>query len=202
MIAPSGQVARLSEEALVAWLGQASGRHLYALAHNHDPRPVQTGRRRKSIGAQRALGRSKKSPDVVDAAVVELVDRVTRRMRAADRVGRTITLRLRFDDFTRVTRSHTIDRATAHTRTILDAVRDLMAAAQPMIDEQGLTLVGVAVGNLDDDAAQLPLPFDRTSGNALDTALDDVRARFGSSAITRAVQLGREQGISVPILPD
>jgi len=100
-----GQVARLSEDAVVAWLGQASGRHLYALAHNRDPRPVQVGRRRKSVGAQRALGRSPKTADAVDAALVELVDRVTRRMRDADRAGRTITLRLRFDDFTRATRS-------------------------------------------------------------------------------------------------
>ena len=197
-----GEVARLSEESIVALLGQASGRHLFALAHNHDPRPVQIGRRRQSIGAQRALGRSPKTPDAFDAAVVELVDRVTRRMRAADRVGRTITLRLRFDDFTRATRSHTLDRATAHTPTILAAVRGLLAAAQAMIDEKGLTLVGIAVSNLDDDAPQLALPFDRTSGSALDTALDDVRNRFGSAAITRAVQLGREQGISVPLLPD
>ena len=57
-----GQVARLSEAVLVAWLGRASGRHLYALAHNHDPRAVQVGRRRRSIGAQRALGRSRKTP--------------------------------------------------------------------------------------------------------------------------------------------
>ncbi|MEX0664678.1 MAG: DNA polymerase IV [Acidimicrobiia bacterium] len=197
-----GEVAQLSEDALVAWLGRASGRQMYALAHNRDPRPVQVGRRRKSIGAQRALGRSFKAPGAVDAAVVELVDRVTQRMRAADRVGRTITLRLRFDDFTRATRSHTLDRATAHTVTILEAVRGLLAAAQPMIDEQGLTLVGIAVGNLDDDAVQLPLPFDRQSGNAFDTTLDEVRHRFGASAITRAVQLGREQGISVPVLPD
>ena len=103
-----GDVARLSEDALVAWLGRASGHHLYALAHNHDPRPVVVGRRRKSVGAQRALGR-KHTPDQVDAAVVELVDRVTRRMRDADRTGRTITLRLRFGDFTRDALAH--DRA-------------------------------------------------------------------------------------------
>ena len=197
-----GEVARLSEGSLVALLGQASGRHLFALAHNHDPRPVQTGRRRSSIGAQRALGRSWTAPDAVDAAIAELVDRVTRRMRAGGRVGRTITLRLRFDDFTRATRSHTLDRATAHTQTILEAVRGLFAAARAMIDEKGLTLVGIAVSNLDDEGPQLALPFDRTSGSALDAALDDVRDRFGSGAITPAVQLGREQGISVPLLPD
>jgi DNA polymerase-4 len=198
-----GQVAALSEGARVAWLGRATGGHLHALAHNRDPRSVQVGRRRRSIGAQRALGRSPTSDAEVDASLVELVDRVTRRMRASDRLGRTVTLRLRFDDFTRVTRSHTLDRATAHTSTILRTVRELLATAQPLIDEQGLTLVGVAVSNLDDDdEAQLTLPFSRASGSALDTVLDDVRERFGSSAVTRAVQLHREQGISVPILPD
>jgi DNA polymerase-4 len=197
-----GEVARLSEDSLVAWLGQGSGHHLFALAHNHDPRPVHVGRRRKSIGAQRALGRSRNAPDAIDAAILELADRVTRRMRDADRVGRTITLRLRFDDFTRATRSHTIDHATANTRTIVDVARRLLVAGQPMIDEKGLTLVGIAVGNLYDGAAQLPLPFDHTNGGVLDAALDDVRNRFGPAAISRAVLLGREGGISVPLLPD
>jgi DNA polymerase IV len=198
-----GQVARLAEAALVSMLGRASGRHLHALAHNRDPRPVQVGRRRGSIGSQHALGRAAKSREDVDASVVALVDRVTRRMRAAGRVGRTVTLRLRFDDFTRATRSHTIDQATAQTHTILDTVRDLLATAAPMIHRQGLTLVGVAVGNLEDDAAiQLALPFDRHHNRALDAALDEVRDRYGSDAVTRAVLLGKDSGLSVPLLPD
>ena len=198
-----GDVAQLGEAALVSMLGRASGRHLHALAHNRDPRPVQVRRRRRSIGSQRALGRSPRSPDAVDAAVVALVDRVTRRMRAARRVGRTVVLRLRFDDFSRATRSHTLPRATAHTETILATVRGLLTTAMPMIERQGLTLVGVAVGNLDDDSAiQLTLPFDRHSGVALDAALDQVRDRFGAAALTRAVLLGRAQGLSVPLLPD
>jgi DNA polymerase-4 len=198
-----GEVAQLAEAALVSMLGRASGRHLHALAHNQDPRPVQVGRRRRSIGSQRALGRSPRSPDTVDAAVVALVDRVTRRMRAAGRVGRTVVLRLRFDDYSRATRSHTLSQATAETHTILATARALLATGMPMIERQGLTLVGVAVGNLDDDdAVQLALPFDRHSGGALDAALDDVRDRFGSAAVTRAVLLGRDQGLSVPLLPD
>ncbi len=198
-----GEVARLAEAALVSMLGRASGRHLHALAHNHDPRPVQVGRRRRSIGSQRALGRSPTSTDAVDAVVVALVDRVTRRMRAARRVGRTIVLRLRFDDFSRATRSHTLSQATAQTQTILTTVRALLTTALPMIERQGLTLVGVAVGNLDDaDAVQLALPFDRHRSSALDAALDDVCERFGSAAVTRAVLLGRDQGLSVPLLPD
>jgi DNA polymerase-4 len=198
-----GQVAGLAEVSLVSMLGRAAGRHLHALAHNRDPRPVQVGRRRRSIGSQRALGRSPRSPEAVDAVVVGLVDRVTRRMRAAGRVGRTVVLRLRFDDFSRATRSHTLPRATAHTQTILATARGLLATAMPMIERQGLTLVGVAIANLDDDrAVQLMLPLDRHSGYALDAAVDEVRERFGTTAVTRAVLLGRDQGLVVPLLPD
>ena len=198
-----GEVAQLAEEALVSMLGRASGRHLHALAHNRDPRPVQVGRRRRSIGSQRALGRSPRSPADIDAVVVGLVDRVTRRMRASGRAGRTVVLRLRFDDFTRATRSHTLRWATAQTHTILFTVRTLLTTAMPMIERQGLTLIGVAVANLDDDGAiQLELPFDRRDRSALDAVLDDVRDRFGSTAVTRAVLLGRDPGLSVPMLPD
>jgi DNA polymerase IV len=198
-----GEVARLAEPTLVAMLGRASGRHLHALAHNRDPRPVEVGRRRHSIGSQHALGRAPRSPEDIDAAAVALVDRVTRRMRAAGRVGRTVVLRLRFDDFSRATRSHTLPQATAATRTILDTVRVLLAAATPTIERRGLTLVGVAVGNLDDDhAIQLALPFDHHVASALDTALDQVCDRFGSGAVTRAVLLGRDRGLDMPMLPD
>jgi DNA polymerase-4 len=198
-----GQVARLSEGLLVSMLGRASGRQLHALAHNRDPRPVQARRRRRSTGSQRALGRSPRSHDEVDAVVVGLVDRVTRRMRSAKRVGRTVVLRLRFDDFSRATRSHTLPRATAETRTILAAARGLLATATPLIERQGLTLVGVAVANLDDDSTgQLTLPLERPIYAALDAALDEVRERFGAAAVTRAVLLDRDQGLTVPLLPD
>jgi DNA polymerase IV len=198
-----GEVARLGEAALVSMVGQASGRHLHALAHNRDPRPVDVGRRRRSIGSQRALGRSPRSPDDLDAVVIALVDRVTRRMRTAGRAGRTVVLRLRFDDFSRASRSHTLAWPTSHTPTILATARTLLATAMPMIERQGVTLVGVAVANLDDSGViQLTLPFDRHSGAALDTALDGVRARFGVDAVTRAALLGRDQGWSVPLLPD
>jgi len=198
-----GQVAQLSEASLIALLGLASGRHLHALAHNRDRRSVQVRRRRRSIGAQRALGSSPRSLDDVDAALVALVDRVTRRMRTAGRVGRTVVLRLRFADFSRATRSHTLPHGTANTETILITARALLAIAVPMIERRGITLVGVAVSNLDDGRAfQLALAIDRHSSDALDSALDEVRQRFGSNAITRAVLLGRGQGLTIPLLPD
>lgn len=198
-----GQVAQLPESTLVSLLGRASGRHLHALAHNRDPRPVQPRRRRRSIGAQRALGRSPKSLAEVDASLVGLADRVTRRMRAAERLARTVVLRLRFDDFSRATRSHTLPHATANTDAILTTARGLLASAVPMIERQGITLVGVSVTNLEDGRfAQLALPIDRHSNDALDIALDEVRARFGASAVTRAVLLGRRQRSAPPLLAD
>jgi DNA polymerase-4 len=155
------------------------------------------------MGAQRALGRAPRSAEDIDAALAALVDRVTRRMRAAGRVGRTVVLRLRFADFSRATRSHTMFRATASTRIVLETARALFVAASPMIERRGLTLVGIAVANLGDDhTVQLMLPFDRHADAELDAALDTVRDRFGSAAVTHAIQLGRSQGLAVPLLPD
>jgi len=198
-----GEVARLAETALVSMLGRASGRHLHALAHNRDPRPVQRGRRRRSMGAQHALGRRPRSFAELDAELVGLVDRLGRRLRAARRVCRTVVLRLRFDDFSRATRSHTLDEATAQTQTILSTARGLLAAAVPTIETKGITLIGVALGNLEDDwAVQLALPFEGWRARELDAVVDLVRDRFGTDAITRAVLLGRDRGLTVPLLPD
>ena len=157
------------------------------------------------MGAQRALGRSPRSPADLEATLAGLVDRVTRRMRAAGRPGRTIVLRLRFDDFSRATRSHTLPRATVQTQPILDAARDLLRVALPMIAQRGVTLVGISVGNLDSTrAVQLELPLDGSGYRLadLDGAVDAVRDRFGSSAVTRAVLLGRDPGLTMPMLPD
>jgi DNA polymerase-4 len=124
-------------------------------------------------------------------------------MRAAGRVGRTIVLRLRFADFSRATRSHTLPHATANTETILITARGLLAIAAPMIERRGITLVGLAVSNLEDGSAfQLALAIDRHSSDALDAAIDQVRQRFGSTAVTRAVLLRRGQGLTMPLLPD
>ena len=198
-----GQVARLNEGTLVSMLGRASGRQLHALAHNRDPRRVQRGRRRRSMGAQRALGRRRRSQEELDSALLGLVDRLARRLRAARRVCRTVTLRLRFDDFSRATRSHTLAEATARTEVILAEARELLAAAMPLIERQGITLVGISLGNLGDaSAVQLALPFDCYRASALDTALDAVRDRFGTTAITRAALLGHDPGFTMPMLPD
>jgi DNA polymerase-4 len=198
-----GQVASLGEATLVRMLGRAAGRHIHALAHNRDPRPVRVGRRRSSMGTQRALGRRPRSPASLDADLVALVDRLARRLRKAHRVCRTVVLRMRFDDLSRASRSHTLAEATRDTQTILATARGSLAAALPTIRSQGITLIGVTLTNLSDDGIiQLALPFDDPRDVAVDAALDQVRDRFGSKAVTRAVLLGRDPGLSVPLLPD
>ena len=199
------------------------GRQLYCLSRNIDQRRVVTGVRRRSVGAQRALGRAGSSMTAaeIDAIVINLVDRITRRMRAANRTGRTVTMRLRFDDFGRATRSNTLPRATASTEAVLAAARELVAAAIPLTAERGLTLVGFAVSNIDHAGAQqLELPFDKSSRShatparmpshpataadllAVDAAVDNVRRRYGNSALTRGVLVGRDPGLEMPMLPD
>ncbi|GGM86096.1 DNA polymerase IV [Lentzea pudingi] len=198
-----GEVAALGEMALVSMIGRAAGRHLHALAHNHDPRPVHTGRRRRSIGSQRALGRRERTRDDLDAVLASLIDGISRRLRTAERACRTVVLRLRFADFTRATRSHTFRNPTTETEVLLAAARELLGGAMPMIESRGITLLGVSLTNLQDDAPmQLPLPFEERKPAALDAALDHVRDRFGSKSVTRAALLGRDPGISVPLLPD
>ena len=196
-----GEVARLDQRVLIDLVGRGMGRQLHALAHNRDPRRVRPRRRRRSIGAQRALGSRPREPSEIDAALMTLVDRVTRRMRTAGRACRTVVLRLRFADYTRATRSHTVAQATTRTATLLRIARGLLRAAAATITRRGLTLIGISLTNLcDAGSIQLALPFDRAAG--LDRALDDLRDRFGSAAISRGALLGTPVDEWVPLLPD
>jgi DNA polymerase IV len=206
-IATVADVAELSESTLASLLGAAMGRQLYALSRNLDRRRVTNGVRRRSVGAQRALGAAgnRMSPAEVDAVVVNLIDRITGRMRDAGRTGRTVVLRLRFDDFSRATRSRTLPWATSSTQPILAAARQLLASAAPAIAQRGLTLVGFAVSGIDHTGAQqLMLPFSEgaLALKNLDAAVDQVRRRYGKSALTRAVLVGRDPGWEMPHLPD
>jgi DNA polymerase IV len=200
-IATVGQVAQLGERTLVALVGRAAGRQLYALAHNRDPRRVRVGVRRRSMGSQCAIGRGHHPPEKLHAILLAIVDRLARRLRAARRVCRTVVLRLRFDDFTRATRSRTMPGSTALTRAILETAEALLAENRALIEERGVTLLGLSLSNLTEGhTGQLDLPVDRR--RSLDHALDTVRDRYGASAITRAVLLGRNTGFEMPVLPD
>ena len=198
-----GEVAVMDQEALTAIVGRNTGRQLGALANNRDPRRVEGGRRRRSIGSQQALGRRRRSRDDIDQVVQRLTDRVTSRMRKAQRVGRTITLRFRFDDFTRASRAHSLPDATSSTAVVLAMARAVLDANWHLVEERGITLLGLSVGNLhDEDAVQLTLPFDRAAADSLDAVVDSVRSRFGGGAIRRAATMRGDQGFTVPMLAD
>lgn len=197
-----GEIAAAGEAFLVAVLGPAAGRRLCAVAHNRDYRPVRAGRRRSSFGSQSALASTRSRP-ALHTVLSGLVDRVTRRMRSSGRAGRTVTLRLRFDDFTRASRSRTLPYASAAQRTIHAAAAELLDDAMPTVRRRGLTLVGVTAGNLDgrDAGVQLELPLERGWSPALDAAVDELRERFGSDAVTRAALVGRRR-LSASLLAD
>ncbi|AZZ80527.1 DNA polymerase IV [Gordonia alkanivorans] len=198
-----GQLAEMGERSLSAIVGSGAGRHLFALSLAQDPRRVETGKRRSSIGSQRALGRRPKSEADLEATITAIVERLGRRLRSAERVCRTVILRLRFDDFTRATRSRTLVEATDRTDLIMASARGLLADAMQIIRERGCTLVGLSLTNLDDhDNIQLTLPFDTDHAEQLDATMDLLRDRFGRDSVTRAVLIGRHHGDDAPMLPD
>ena len=198
-----GQLAELEAATAERLLGRAAGAHLHALARLRDPRPVDTTRRRGSIGTQRALGTRPRSAEELDLILTQLVDRLTRRLREHDRVCRTLTLRLRYGDFAKATRSRTLRTPTDRTTVLLGIARGLLVAAQPEIDNRGITLLGISLSQLGRaDSVQPELPIDWDDGASLDTVLDAVRDRFGSTSVARAAQLGRDPGWSTPVLPE
>jgi len=198
-----GDVAALPEAALIAIVGKGTGRHLHALAHNRDPRAVETGRRRRSVGAQSALGRRPRSFEEIDARLAGLVERVARRLRAGERRARTVTVRLRLADMSRLTRSHSFAIATDRTDVLIDAARGLLLRERPLIAARGLSLIGVAVANLETSKqVQLALPLTERADATLDAALDALRDRYGASSVVRGSLLGKSVGIEVPVLPD
>ena len=212
-----GDIARCQESRLVAALGPSSGGRLIDLANNCDPRSVAPRQPRRSIGAQSAFSRSSRSTGQVDALAAGLVDRTARRLRDSGQVCATVSIAVRFDDMKRASRSHTLAAPTARTESIFTAVKELLAQVRPLVDQRGITLLGISLENLGpDDAVQLELPLAREGaghvrgaaerlggGNpdALDAAIDDVRKRYGADAIKRA-SLVDEDGIAAPVLPD
>jgi DNA polymerase IV len=198
-----GEIAATDGILLGAIIGESAAGRLLDLAHNRDPRKVKPREPRRSIGAQSAFPRGSRLPGEIEALMASLVDRVTRRLRAAGKSARTVSVDFRFGDFSRASRARTLPAATDRTDPILATAREIFEAAGPEIDRRGLTLVGVSVANLDSDGAvqmELPLAGRETSG--LDTALDAVRDRFGSAAITRASLIDADRGVEAPTLPD
>lgn len=204
-----GDVARTSRVRLASVIGESSAGHLLDLAHGRDPRQVEPRERRKSIGAQSAFPRGSRDQSQVDSLAAALVDRTARRLREAGRATRTVSVGLRFGDFSRASRARTLPFPTDETKTILAAVRELFEISREEIAEKELTLIGISLGNLERaDTVQMELPLGEREADklgesaALDQAVDDVRARFGEGLIKRASMIDADQGLPVPTLPD
>ncbi|WP_372984908.1 DNA polymerase IV [Microbacterium sp.] len=198
-----GQLAELEAATAERVLGKAAGSHLHALARLRDPRPVDTTRRRGSIGSQRALGSRARTADELDLFLTQIIDRLARRLRDGERVCRTVVLRLRYGDFAKATRSRSLRAPTDRTAILLDVARTLLAAAWPEIEARGITLIGISLSQLDRaENAPPELPIDWGDDERLDTVLDTLRGRFGAASVSRAAQLGRDPGWSSPILPE
>ncbi|WP_062464203.1 DNA polymerase IV [Demequina soli] len=202
-----GQLAELEAATAERWLGKAAGAHLHALARLRDPRPVETTKRHASIGSQRALGNRSYTGGELGLIVTQIVDGLAKRLRDRGSSCATVVLRLRYGDFTKATRSHTLATPTDRTEVVLGVAQRLLAAAGPDISDRGVTLIGVSLAQLTSAATVQPeLPIDWNDGaridTALDIALDAVRDRFGSAAVTRAALIGRDPGVSAPRLPE
>jgi DNA polymerase-4 len=190
-----GELAAIPEAALVAALGDAHGRHLYALARNDDGRPVETERPVKSIGHEETFAHDLADHADLARELVRMSERVAMRLRASGKAARTVQLKVRFGDFRTITRSHTLPEPTDLARDIQDEVRALLDGVDCT---PGVRLLGVSAHQLvDGDAVQESLPFaTHPSGGghhpnqrALEAALDGVRARFGDDAVGPATLL-------------
>ncbi len=204
-----GELADSDPTVLARVTGRSAAERLVALANNRDPRPVRPRDPRKSFGAQSAFPAGSLEPDEVRATLASLVDRATGRLRGARKLTRTVTVGVRFADMSRATRSRSLEIPTDRTDLVLEAARELLdsAAGSEMED---LTLVGVALGNLETDrAVQMELPLDRSPGESdpeapgsLDRALDDLRDRYGTEAVTRASLVEKGGTGATPVLPE
>jgi DNA polymerase IV len=220
-----GDLAGLPDSVLGRFLGGAVGRHLRSLAWNVDPRRIETGRRDKTIGSQRALGPRRRSSQDLRDIVLAIADRVTARLRKAERLGRTVIVTIRFGDMQKITRSRTLIEPTDDTSVIATVAEALLTGVldapdpdsagldahgstgppRTVLDARGVTLVGVRLSGLcRPDAVQLGLPFDATgrgAWRAVDDGVDRIRARFGRDAVARAATLHTGPHHEVPGRP-
>lgn len=196
-VATIGQLAHHAPKAVERLLGRAAGDKLMALAWNRDPRQIVTHRRATSAGAQSALGRRPATEDTCRPVLLHLAERIATRLRAKDRPGRTVTVRVRFSDMRSVTRARTLAAPVSATTSLAETAFDLVRGVlRDHPDERTISLLGIAVSKLGAERTpQLELPFGQRDEGRLpgsrkgmarhraDRALDAIRARFGREAV-------------------
>ncbi|MEP6623042.1 MAG: DNA polymerase IV [Acidimicrobiia bacterium] len=181
-----GELAAIPAAALVAKLGESVGRHLHALAWNRDPRPVEPHRETKSIGHEETFAVDRTDRRELEQDVLRMADLVATRLRAHAKVARTVQLKVRFPDFTTITRAHTLANPTDLASDLARSGLMLLAAIEI---GGGIRLLGVSGMQIEDaTTVQTQLSFDAApAGPAeLERTIDAVRARFGADAVGRA----------------
>lgn len=212
-ISSIGEIASCDPARLSEALGASPALRLIDLANNRDPRRVRPRAPRKSIGAQSAFPRGSKSDDEIEALLASLVDRAAGRLRDAGRSCGSISIGLRFEDMSRASKSRALPVVTTGTEVLLRFAREMFAELRSKAPHRPITLVGVSLEKLGSEGGvQLQLPIERNPdlpedtgeapGESLDSALDELRARFGSSAVTRASLVDLDASSASPVLPD
>jgi DNA polymerase-4 len=195
-------IAHTPRETLVRALGQASGAHLHALAWGRDDRPVATRVRERSVGAEETFARDVDDPEVILAELLRLSEKVGARLRRAGLSGTTVSLKVRFADFTTITRSHTRKVPTDTSREIFHEARALYRALR--LDRARIRLVGVRVEGVlesDDVEAQLLLGAPERGWREAEEAVDRLVDRFGRGAVRPARLLPDTPGEGGPGSP-
>lgn len=195
-----GDLAQLSEATVISTVGEASGRHLHALANARDDRIVEADRTVKSVSHEETYARDRHDPDELAVEVHRMADAIAGRLRRAEMRGRTVTVKVRFGDFRTITRSRTLDRSTDSARDIARVGRDLLAEVDVA---PGVRLLGVGVSQLGAaDAVGEQLSFDDLTADAdvagdrdwqrAEATVDAIRQRFGAGAVGPAAFTGAD----------
>jgi len=182
-----GEIAHTPQLTLSRALGQAAGRQLYDLAWGRDPRRVVPEQVEKSIGAEETFGVDVDDPQVVLRELLRLCERTARRLRTAQMSGRTVVLKVRFSDFTTISRSKTLPQATDMTREVYSCARALYDALH--LERARIRLVGVRVEGLVQASGQHRqlLLDERPQGwREAEQATDRAVARFGAHSVQPA----------------
>jgi DNA polymerase-4 len=204
-------LAHTDPRILERYLGPGAGSHLHALAWNRDPRPVVTHHRAKSVGAQSSFGGGGHDRALRRRVLLDLAERVGSRLRKKQRAARTITVRVRFDDLSAVTRSVSLRAPVATTPAIASIAEYLADAGVSEAAGRDVNLLAISTSGLTTSPhLQLELPFAELLGadllragsaqersrQGLDDALDALRERFGKEAVGRAsLLLQRRRGV-------
>jgi nucleotidyltransferase/DNA polymerase involved in DNA repair len=183
-VATVGELAAVPKGVLERRVGRSLGRHLAALAHGVDEREVVPEETVKSISVEATYEHDLVEPEAIEAALLRLCDRLSARLRRGGRAGRSLTLKVRFGDFTTVSRSLTLPTPVDHTPALWDGAQVLYRRAG--VGDRGIRLLGLAAVGLSAAEAPRQLTLDRRARDAAAEAAEQVRARFGDESVVPA----------------